>query len=70
VQDTGHGFHAAQLATLFEPFLRPHPSDVDDIGIGLALARALVLAMGGDLTVESVAEVGSTFEVTLPAAPA
>jgi signal transduction histidine kinase len=41
---------------------------VDDVGIGLALARGLVVAMAGVLTVQSTEDVGTTLEVTLPGA--
>jgi PAS domain S-box-containing protein len=69
VSDTGVGIAASRLPHLFEPFNRlgRHASPTTGVGIGLVLARSLVLAMGGRLDVESVADQGSTFTVTLPA---
>ena len=38
------------------------------VGLGLAICRELVAAMGGELTVESEVGVGSVFTVSLPTA--
>lgn len=63
---------AAQREALFEPLLQtrtgPAAETGPPTGIGLAVARRLARAMGGDLTVESAAGVGTTFAVTLPVA--
>ncbi|MCE3602451.1 response regulator [Massilia sp. P8910] len=68
VRDTGAGLDATQLAHLFEPFNRlGRDAGVEEgTGIGLALTRHLVELMGGVISVESRADVGSTFWVTLP----
>lgn len=72
VSDTGVGIASARLPHLFEPFNRigRQAASSAGVGIGLVLARSLVLAMGGRLDVESVEGQGSTFTVTLPADPA
>lgn len=69
ISDTGTGIAAARLPHLFEPFNRlgRQPGGTSGIGIGLVLARSLVLAMGGQLDVASVEGQGSTFTVMLPA---
>jgi PAS domain S-box-containing protein len=69
VTDTGIGIRAQQLPYVFEPFNRQgHAASASDgVGVGLMLARWLIEAMGGSLTVRSVEGVGSTFTVTLPA---
>ncbi|WP_144007136.1 sensor histidine kinase KdpD, partial [Pelomonas sp. KK5] len=71
VIDNGIGMDRAQLARLFEPFNRlgRERSAIPGSGIGLALSRQLVQAMGGDIRVESQAGVGTTVELRLPAIP-
>ena len=71
VADTGRGIAANQLERVFEPFVqvdarltRPHGG----VGLGLSISRGLARGMGGDITVESVLSVGSTFRFTLPIA--
>jgi CheY-like chemotaxis protein/anti-sigma regulatory factor (Ser/Thr protein kinase) len=71
VSDTGHGFTAEQLTRLYQPFTRFVKKDgapVQGTGIGLVITQNLVHLMGGELTVESVPEEGSTFSVKLAAA--
>jgi PAS domain S-box-containing protein len=72
VRDTGVGIAPDKLASVFEPFVqvdqrltRPH----EGVGLGLAISRDLARGMGGDLTAESTIGAGSTFTLTLPAAP-
>lgn len=66
VQDTGVGIAAPLLARLFQPFerLEANPS-IEGTGLGLALSRRLVEAMGGRIGVESEPGRGSTFWVEL-----
>lgn len=63
VTDTGSGIAQADLARLFQPFeqLTPNRSGT---GLGLAISRAYARMMGGELTVESTLDVGSTFAFT------
>jgi PAS domain S-box-containing protein len=72
VADTGLGISEAALPVLFEPFQRGDQgrSPIEGAGIGLAVTRALVLAMDGEITVQSVPGAGSSFCVWLPAEPA
>ncbi|MEY4564316.1 MAG: hypothetical protein RLZZ618_3593 [Pseudomonadota bacterium] len=71
VHDTGRGMTASQLNQLFEPFNRlgVEREPIEGTGIGLAVVKALVEHMGGNIGVHSEAGVGSTFEVRLPRAP-
>jgi signal transduction histidine kinase len=72
VTDTGRGIPRDQLTRIFEPFVQVgrHLSGVDaGAGLGLAISRELARGMDGEITVTSVEGAGSTFVVTLPAAP-
>ncbi len=70
VADTGIGMTPEQIGQLFQRF---HQADVSTTrrfggtGLGLALSKALGEMLGGDLTVESVPDRGSTFILRLPA---
>jgi signal transduction histidine kinase len=67
VTDTGRGIAAEDLPRLFIPFERLAPTAaVEGTGIGLALCKHLVEAMGGGLDVHSTPERGSTFFFQLP----
>lgn len=70
VTDTGRGIPATELHRLFVPFdrLGAENGSEQGAGLGLALARGLVEAMGGELTVDSRPGAGSTFTVRLPTA--
>ena len=67
VTDTGEGIAADKLARLFTPFdrLGAEASAVEGTGLGLALSKSLVEAMGGTLRVQSEPGAGSTFSVEL-----
>ena len=69
VADSGCGMDEGQLQRLFSPFdrLGAERGPVSGTGLGLALTRQLVLAMGGRIEVHSQPGIGSTFTVALPA---
>jgi PAS domain S-box-containing protein len=68
VSDAGTGLAAEQRARLFQPFERPGAEPVADSGLGLALSRQLIAAMGGEVRVDSAPGEGTTFTVVLPGA--
>jgi signal transduction histidine kinase len=73
VEDTGVGIPADELPHVFERFYRgdgARDRASGGAGLGLAIVRELVEAMGGTVAVESVVGEGSRFSFTLPLAPA
>ncbi|HEU5428258.1 MAG TPA: ATP-binding protein [Actinocrinis sp.] len=71
VIDRGPGIPVADRALVFRPFQRLGDRDnTAGVGLGLALARGLVEAMGGTLTPEDTPGGGVTMVVSLPAAAA
>lgn len=61
--DTGCGIQPEDLPLLFSPL---HTTKPEGTGLGLYLAREIVTAHGGDITVSSTPGVGTTFTITLP----
>jgi signal transduction histidine kinase len=73
VQDEGCGIGADDLPRVFEPFFRSPRSDGANptgVGLGLSIARRVVEAAGGRISVESEPGRGSRFIVRLPLAAA
>jgi PAS domain S-box-containing protein len=66
VRDTGKGIAPGGMKRLFEPYFSSHSSS-DGSGLGLPLARKIILAHGGTIDVGSESGSGSTFTVRLPA---
>jgi signal transduction histidine kinase len=73
VADSGAGMPPERLDTIFERFARldeGRSRHRGGVGLGLAIARAIVTAHGGSVRVRSAVGAGSVFELLLPAAPA
>ena len=72
VKDTGVGVRLLDIDRVFEPFVQIDrhltTETQQGVGLGLSISRELARAMSGDLTLESVEGVGSTFTLTLPIA--
>ncbi len=71
VTDTGMGIAPDEIEHLFERFYRgtsARQSEVSGTGLGLAIVKEIVELHGGEVTVESRAGEGSTFNVWLPLA--
>ena len=67
VSDNGIGISASSQARIFDRSFRCDESrSLTGFGLGLSLARAIARSHGGDITVTSVPDEGSTFTVTLP----
>nr|MBP7690122.1 HAMP domain-containing histidine kinase [Thermoflexales bacterium] len=71
VSDTGSGIDAADLPFIFDRFYRTDKARQrdreDSSGLGLAIAKAIVEAHGGTLTVESTPGKGTTFTAAFEA---
>ena len=69
VSDTGVGIGAAEVERIFEKFYRsedPRVVRMTGTGLGLALAREIARLHGGDITVRSELDEGSSFTLTIP----
>jgi two-component system OmpR family sensor kinase len=69
VRDQGMGIAAEDLPRLFTPFFRTDRSRARQsggFGLGLALARRIARAHGGDVEVESEIDKGTVFRVRVP----
>jgi len=70
VTDTGIGMTPEQIDRLFQDFVQAESSTARQYGgtgLGLAITRRFAQLMGGDVTVHSQPDQGSTFTLRLPA---
>jgi len=71
VHDRGLGIDHSEIGRIFEPFYRSPrvtAAQIHGTGLGLALAKNIVEAMGGRVSVVSELGIGSTFTLHLPIA--
>jgi signal transduction histidine kinase len=69
VRDTGIGIPPDAQKELFQKFYRvrtPETRAIEGTGLGLAIVKSIVESYGGQITVTSAPNEGSTFAVTLP----
>ena len=67
VKDQGIGIPAEELALIYEPFFRASNTRLfEGFGIGLPLARNIVLLHKGSLEVSSTVQVGTTVQIKVP----
>ena len=72
VEDHGPGIPAAELPNIFERFYRVDKARSrrqGGAGLGLAIARSIVVAHGGRISADSQVGRGTTMRITLPAIP-
>lgn len=67
IRDTGIGMDSDSLELIFEPFERADATNslTSGLGLGLTISRLLVNMMGGDISVKSQLNIGSTFTLKL-----
>jgi signal transduction histidine kinase len=65
ISDTGCGIPPEIMPKLFEPFVTHGKSH--GTGLGMAIAKSVVEAHGGRISVGSVVGAGTTVEIRLPA---
>jgi len=69
IADTGRGIPAQMQSRIFDPFVsfgNTHSFKPSGTGLGLFIAKEIVLAHGGDISIESLVARGSTFIIRLP----
>jgi signal transduction histidine kinase len=68
VADTGPGIPLEEQEKIFQPFIRGSQGRriVEGMGLGLSIAREIILAHGGEIKLESTPGVGSGFILQLP----
>ncbi|MEL7418956.1 MAG: ATP-binding protein, partial [Cyanobacteria bacterium J06555_3] len=69
VRDTGVGIPASDLPHIFDRFYRVDKArtrQTGGFGLGLAIAKQIILAHNGKITVESTLEKGTKFQICLP----
>ena len=68
IADTGHGLADDAKGHMFEPFQRLGDSSPDGLGLGLAVAQGLAIAVGATLTAEDTPGGGLTIVLAVPVA--
>lgn len=66
ITDSGKGIAPEHLGHIFEPGYRVNPERKDGHGLGLDIAKTLIEAMGGEVSVTSTLGQGTTFQIKLP----
>lgn len=64
IRDSGTGIQPDALPRIFEPFFTTQPGRA--LGLGLAVTRDIVAALGGSISVDSHVGKGTSIRITLP----
>jgi signal transduction histidine kinase len=63
ISDDGEGIAGADLPNIFNRFYRGANAGENSVGIGLALAKAIFSAQGGDISIRSQPGAGTSFDI-------
>ena len=63
--DNGPGIPQANLSRIFDPFFTTKPVG-KGTGLGLAICYGIIKTLGGEITVQSAVDVGTTFYIRIP----
>jgi signal transduction histidine kinase len=67
VRDRGIGMSATDQARIFQRFERAVTArDYGGLGLGLWISKQIVIQLGGEISVDSMQGLGTTFTVSLP----
>ncbi|WP_299889956.1 ATP-binding protein [uncultured Lacinutrix sp.] len=69
IKDTGIGISEGEFKNIFSRFNRiqnDHTINLSGLGLGLAISKAYVEMLGGDIWLESTENIGTTFSFTTP----
>jgi CheY-like chemotaxis protein len=71
VTDTGSGMNAEDISNLFQPFVQTATgmASAEGTGLGLVICRKYVRLLGGEITVSSQRNVGTTFKFQIAVTP-
>lgn len=65
VSDNGPGIPKANLARIFDPFFTTKPVG-SGTGLGLSICYGIIHKIGGEISVQSAVDVGTTFSIRIP----
>lgn len=65
IEDNGEGIHKEDLPHIFERFYKGNNANRDSVGIGLALAKQIIIQQKGTIEVQSSLGVGTRFEIRI-----
>lgn len=66
IEDNGIGILSEHLNNVFKMFFRSRTNNMPGSGIGLYIVKEALSRIGGDISVSSVFEKGTTFVITIP----
>jgi two-component system phosphate regulon sensor histidine kinase PhoR len=66
ITDEGYGIQEEYLKKIFSPFFRAHKEIAEGTGLGLTLVKSLIELCGGEISISSMKNQGTTVYLTIP----